>query len=117
MRDMSKEKEILTEEVEQEQENSFDDIEYALSLMQLDEEAIRIENFTKEFKVDEQVLTTNYYKKGIVQAETLVAMCKLMVNNGVDYNNSLSLAASYMTNEHNLELAKIQSVQAQQNQI
>lgn len=128
---MSNEKELLVEdvvneEVSENEESSF--TEDALNYLALEEEAKRIDNFDKDFEVTDYVKKEKHYNKGMAQAETLIAMMKIMVGQGIDYSNAIQICSNYMTNEYNLELnkmtcehnervAKVQQIQAQQSQI
>lgn len=120
---MSNEKELLNDNIvnedinENEEDGNFDDIEYALALMQLEEEAVRTENFAKKFDPSKEALNSEIYRNGIVLAETIVGMTKCMVEGGLDYNNALTLTSNYITSKQNIELAKVQQIQAQQSQI
>lgn len=128
---MSNEKEVLVEdvvneEVSENEESSF--TEDALNYLALEEEVKRIDNFDKDFEVTDYVKKEKHYNKGMAQAETLIAMMKIMVGQGIDYSNAIQICSNYMTNEYNLELnkmtcehnervAKVQQIQAQQSQI
>ena len=96
---------------------SIPNSEELLNLLAVQEEEKRIENFESDFKVSEKTKASDLYKEGMVVAETIVAMTRTLVNAGVDYNNGLSLVSNFLTNKQNLELSKVQQIQAQQNQI
>ena len=93
------------------------DCEELLNLLAVQEEEKRIENFEKDFEISEKTKASDLYKEAMVVAETIVSMTRTLVNAGVDYNNGLSLVSNFLTNKQNLELAKVQQIQAQQNQI
>lgn len=128
---MSNEKELLNDNIVNEELNENEELsstEEALNYLALEEEIKRIENFNKDFEVTDCVKKEKYYEKGMVQAETLIAMMKAMVGQGIDYSNAIQICSNYMTNEYNLELnkmtcehnervAKVQQIQAQQSQI
>lgn len=128
---MSNEKELLNDNIVNEEINENEELsntEEALNYLALEEEIKRIENFDKDFEVTNCVKNEKYYAKGMVQAETLIAMMKAMVGQGIDYSNAIQICSNYMTNEYNLELnkmtceynervAKVQQIQAQQSQI
>jgi hypothetical protein len=96
---------------------SIPNSEELLNLLAVQEEEKRIEKFESDFEVSEKTKASDLYKEGMVVAETIISMTKTLVNAGVDYNNGLSLVSNFLTNKQNLELAKVQQIQAQQNQI
>lgn len=91
--------------------------EELLNLLAVQEEEKRIENFESDFEVSEKTKASDLYKEGMVVAETIVSMTRTLVNAGVDYNNALSIANNHVVSDQNIKLAKVQQIQAQQNQI
>lgn len=82
----------------------------------LEDEVRRVEKFEKEPNI-EGIEDTLYFKKGMLEAKTFVAMAKELINQGFDYNNSVAICNNFIQNEHNLELSKYGQVTQQQNQI
>lgn len=63
------------------------------------EEVRRLEAIKGEFEPLDITLKSRFYNKGIEIAETIVAMVKVMNNNGIDYQNALTIANNYFMAE------------------
>ena len=53
----------------------------------------------------------------VAMAESIVAGVRVMIEGGIDYNNALQLCSNLIQNKQNLEIAKLNQIQAQNNQI
>ena len=63
------------------------------------EEVRRLEAIKGEFEPLDITLDGKFYSKGMEIAETIVAMVKVMNNNGIDYQNALTIANNYFMAE------------------
>ena len=70
-------------------------IEEQMELLALAEEANRLSNLKNDYEVSEETAKDKFYKDGMVVAETITAMVKEMVNNGIDYTNAVQIANNY----------------------
>lgn len=111
---------ILNEDIVNEdliEETETVDFERALKYLALEDEVERDENFKKEVITSESTKIDSVYKSGMVVAETIIAMTKKMVLEGIDYNNALAIASNHITSKQNLQLAEYSAVVQQTQQI
>ena len=97
--DMSEEEKVdflsrCSDEYEEEKEK-YPLIEEQMELLALAEETSRLSNLKNDYEVSEETVKDKFYKDGMVVAETITAMVKEMVNNGVDYTNAVQIANNY----------------------
>ena len=64
-----------------------------------------------------ETLNSELFNDMITMAESVVAGVRVMVEGGIDYANALAVCNNYLQNKHNLEMATINQVQADKNQI
>ena len=83
------------------------------------EEEIRQKRLYEEEmpEISEETLSSELYYDMITMAESVVAGVRVMVEGGIDYANALTVCSNYLQNKHNLEMAAINQVQADKNQI
>ena len=70
-------------------------IEEQMELLALAEETSRLSNLKNDYEVSEETAKDKFFKEGMVVAETITAMVKKMVNNGIDYTNAIQIANNY----------------------
>ena len=68
-------------------------------------------------ELSKETLDSELFNDMITMAESVVAGVRVMVEGGIDYNTSIQLASQMIMNKHNLEMATINQVQADKNQI
>ena len=68
-------------------------------------------------ELSKETLDSELFNDMITMAESVVAGVRVMVEGGIDYNTSIQLASQMIMNKHNLEMASINQVQADKNQI
>lgn len=68
-------------------------------------------------EISEETVKSELFNDMITMAESVVAGVRVMVEGGIDYNTSIQLASQMIMNKHNLEMAAINQVQADKNQI
>ena len=68
-------------------------------------------------ELSEETLNSELFNDMITMAESVVAGVRVMVEGGIDYANALAVCNNYLQNKHNLEMAAINQVQADKNQI
>ena len=68
-------------------------------------------------ELSEETLNSELFNDMITMAESVVAGVRVMVEGGIDYANALAVCNNYLQNKHNLEIATINQVQADKNQI
>ena len=68
-------------------------------------------------ELSEETLNSELFNDVITMAESVVAGVRVMVEGGIDYANALTVCSNYLQNKHNLEMATINQVQADKNQI
>ena len=83
------------EEEEEEEEEKYPLIEEQMELLALAEETSRLSNLKNDYEVSEETAKDKFYKDGMIVAETITAMIKEMVNNGIDYTNAVQIANNY----------------------
>lgn len=80
---------------EEYEEEKYPLIEEQMELLALAEETSRLSNLKNDYEVSEETEKDKFYKDGMVITETLVAMVKEMVHNGIDYTNAVQIANNY----------------------
>lgn len=84
------------EEYEEEnEEEKYPLIEEQMELLALAEETSRLSNLKNDYEVSEETAKDKFYKDGMIVAETITAMIKEMVHNGIDYTNAVQIANNY----------------------
>ena len=83
------------EEDEYEEEDKYPLIEEQMELLALADETSRLSNLKNDYEVSEYVKDSKFYKEGMQITETLIAMVKEMVHNGIDYTNAVQIANNY----------------------
>ena len=68
-------------------------------------------------ELSKETLDSELFNDMITMAESVVAGVRVMVEGGIDYTNALAVCNNYLQNKHNLEMATINQVQADKNQI
>ena len=111
------EKEIEDEEIEESSDESNPEI--IAGWLACQEEEIRQRRLYEEEmpELSEETLHSELFHDMITMAESVVAGVRVMVEGGIDYNTSIQLASQMIMNKHNLEMATINQVQADKNQI
>ena len=113
--------EVLENEMEEELEEDIDEKnpEIVAGWLACQEEEIRQRRLYEEEmpEISEETLHSELFYDMITMAESVVAGVRVMVEGGIDYNTSIQLASQIIMNKHNLEMAAINQVQADKNQI
>ena len=113
--------EVLENEMEEELEEDIDEKnpEIVAGWLACQEEEIRQKRLYEEEmpKISEETLNSELFNDMITMAESVVAGVRVMVEGGIDYANALAVCNNYLQNKHNLEMATINQVQADKNQI
>ena len=114
--------EVLEKEIEEEElEEDIDEQnpEIMAGWLACQEEEIRQKRLYEEEmpELSEETLHSELFHDMITMAESVVAGVRVMVEGGIDYNTSIQLASQMIMNKHNLEMAAINQVQADKNQI
>ena len=78
------------------EEEKYPLIEEQMELLALAEETSRLSNLKNDYEVSEETAKDKFFKEGMVVAETITAMVKEMVNNGIDYTNAVQIANNYL---------------------
>ena len=85
-----------SDEYEEEyEEEKYPLIEEQMELLALAEETSRLSNLKNDYEVSEETAKDKFFKEGMVVAETITAMVKEMVKNGIDYTNAVQIANNY----------------------
>ena len=97
--DMSEEEKVdflsrCSDEYEEEEEK-YPLIEEQMELLALAEETNRLSNLKDDYEVSEETKDSKFFKEGMQITETLIAMVKEMVHNGIDYTNAVQIANNY----------------------
>ena len=82
-------------EEEYEEEEKYPLIEEQMELLALAEETSRLSNLKNDYEVSEETKDSKFFKEGMQITETLIAMVKEMVHNGIDYTNAVQIANNY----------------------
>ena len=77
------------------EEEKYPLIEEQMELLALADETSRLSNLKNEYEVSEETEKDKFYKDGMIVAETITAMVKEMVHNGIDYTNAVQIANNY----------------------
>ena len=113
--------EVLENEMEEELEEDIDEKnpEIMAGWLACQEEEIRQKRLYEEEmpEISEETLNSELFNDMITMAESVVAGVRVMVEGGIDYANALTVCSNYLQNKHNLEMATINQVQADKNQI
>ena len=113
--------EVLENEMEEELEEDIDEKnpEIVAGWLACQEEEIRQKRLYEEEmpEISEETLNSDLFNDMITMAESVVAGVRVMVEGGIDYANALAVCNNYLQNKHNLEMAAINQVQADKNQI
>lgn len=80
---------------EEEEEDKYPLIEEQMELLALAEETSRLSNLKNDYEVSEETSKDKFFKEGMIVAETITAMVKEMVHNGIDYTNAVQIANNY----------------------
>ena len=80
---------------EEYEEEKYPLIEEQMELLGLAEETSRLSNLKNDYEVAEETAKDKFYKDGMIVAETIIAMVKEMVKNGIDYTNAIQIANNY----------------------
>ena len=93
--------------------------EIIAGLLACQEEEIRQKRLYEEEmpEISEETLNSELFNDMITMAESVVAGVRVMVEGGIDYANALTVCSNFLQNKHNLEMASINQVQADKNQI
>ena len=83
----------------EEEEEKYPLIEEQMELLALAEETSRLSNLKNDYEVSEETAKDKFFKEGMVVAETITAMVKEMVKNGIDYTNAIQIANNYFCSE------------------
>ena len=97
--DMSEEEKVdflsrCSDEYEEEEEK-YPLIEEQMELLTLAEETSRLSNLKNDYEVSEETKKDKFFEEGMIVAETITAMVKEMVKNGIDYTNAIQIANNY----------------------
>ena len=80
---------------EEEEEEKYPLIEEQMELLALAEETSRLSNLKNDYDVSEETKKDKFFEEGMIVAETITAMVKEMVKNGIDYTNAIQIANNY----------------------
>ena len=80
---------------EEYEEEKYPLIEEQMELLALAEETSRLSNLKNDYEVAEETAKDKFYKDGMIVTETIIAMVKEMVKNGIDYTNAIQIANNY----------------------
>lgn len=112
---------VLENETEEEIEEDIDEKnpEIMAGWLACQEEEIRQRRLYEEEmpELSEETLHSELFNDMITMAESVVAGVRVMVEGGIDYANALAVCNNYLQNKHNLQMAAINQVQADKNQI
>ena len=114
--------EVLENEMEEEElEEPSDEQnpEIIAGWLACQEEEIRQRRLYEEEmpEISEETVKSELFNDMITMAESVVAGVRVMVEGGIDYANALAVCNNYLQNKHNLEMATINQIQADKNQI
>ena len=112
-------KDIVDSDEETEELSDEKNPEIIAGWLACQEEEIRQKRLYEEEmpKISEETLNSELFNDMITMAESVVAGVRVMVEGGIDYANALTVCNNYLQNKHNLEMAAINQVQADKNQI
>ena len=112
-------KDIVDSDEETEELSDEKNPEIIAGWLACQEEEIRQRRLYEEEmpELSEETLNSELFNDMITMAESVVAGVRVMVEGGIDYANALTVCSNYLQNKHNLEMAAINQVQADKNQI
>ena len=112
-------KDIMDSDEEIEESSDESNPEIMAGWLACQEEEIRQKRLYEEEmpEISEDTLNSDLFNDMITMAESVVTSVRVMVEGGIDYTNALMLCNNYLQNKHNLEMAAINQVQADKNQI
>ena len=107
------------EEKELEEPSDEQNPEIVAGWLACQEEEIRQRRLYEEDmpELSKETLDSELFNDMITMAESVVAGVRVMVEGGIDYANALAVCNNYLQNKHNLQMAAINQVQADKNQI
>ena len=107
------------EEKELEEPSDEQNPEIVAGWLACQEEEIRQRRLYEEDmpELSKETLDSELFNDMITMAESVVAGVRVMVEGGIDYANALAVCNNYLQNKHNLQMADINQVQADKNQI
>ena len=112
-------KDIVDSDEETEELSDEKNPEIIAGWLACQEEEIRQRRLYEEEmpELSEETLNSELFNDMITMAESVVAGVRVMVEGGIDYANALTVCSNFLQNKHNLEMAAINQVQADKNQI
>ena len=112
-------KDIVDSDEETEELSDEKNPEIIAGWLACQEEEIRQRRLYEEEmpELSEETLNSELFNDMITMAESVVAGVRVMVEGGIDYANALTVCSNYLQNKHNLEMAAINQVQIDKNQI
>ena len=112
-------KDIVDSDEESEEPVDEQNPEIIAGWLACQEEEIRQRRLYEEEmpELSEETLNSELFNDMITMAESVVAGVRVMVEGGIDYANALTVCSNFLQNKHNLEMASINQVQADKNQI
>ena len=112
-------KDIVDSDEETEELSDEKNPEIIAGWLACQEEEIRQRRLYEEEmpELSEETLNSELFNDMITMAESVVAGVRVMVEGGIDYANALTVCSNFLQNKHNLQMASINQVQADKNQI
>ena len=112
-------KDIVDSDEETEELSDEKNPEIIAGWLACQEEEIRQRRLYEEEmpELSEETLNSELFNDMITMAESVVAGVRVMVEGGIDYANALTVCSNFLQNKHNLEMAAINQIQADKNQI
>ena len=112
-------KDIVDSDEETEEPSDEKNTEIIAGWLACQEEEIRQKRLYEEEmpKISEETLNSELFNDMITMAESVVAGVRVMVEGGIDYANALTVCSNYLQNKHNLEMATINQIQTDKNQM
>ena len=112
-------KDIVDSDEETEELSDEKNPEIIAGWLACQEEEIRQRRLYEEEmpELSAETLNSELFNDMITMAESVVAGVRVMVEGGIDYANALTVCSNYLQNKHNLEMAAINQVQIDKNQI
>ena len=112
-------KDIVDSDEETEELSDEKNPEIIAGWLACQEEEIRQRRLYEEEmpELSAETLNSELFNDMITMAESVVAGVRVMVEGGIDYANALTVCSNFLQNRHNLEMASINQVQADKNQI
>ena len=112
-------KDIVDSDEETEELSDEKNPEIIAGWLACQEEEIRQRRLYEEEmpELSAETLNSELFNDMITMAESVVAGVRVMVEGGIDYANALTVCSNFLQNKHNLEMAAINQIQADKNQI